>query len=406
MADDGGRPPTDSSQSATSSRPLPEDSEVSRKLKLVTASYAEVLDATKHQDDKIGQLLTSIAFLTAATIALAALEPTQILARRFLVPPFSLPLGLIALTVFLLGIAFSVMLLLINLSTPLRVPGLGGSAANRGRGRNITWTGNVAASQIYFFEIAGVGVGEWEHKWDATCEELERERLESLIKETHNLGLRTSAKYDRTTEAVALLSISLLAFALAVVFVGIVAISPAHDRQISLALWQRVVVAAIYACYCWIQLLTRVRYDRQAVDEVPEPQDGAERRKYFGQGAYAVSLPLLLAWVLVSARSVPLAAWVPICILLALGSIVSFWWAASEAGASRNSTVIKRRLTVVALTGLLTAFAIASAIHDWYGWQLVIVSFVILFLVALTVIQPTLRGLSRRRDYWKRNPTS
>ena len=397
MANDGDGPQSDGGHT---------DSDVSRKLRLVTASYAEVLDATKHQDDKIGQLLTSIAFLTAATIALAALEPTQILARRFLVPPFSLPLGLIALSVFLLGIAFSVMLLLINLSTPLRVPGLGGSAATRGKGRNISWAANVEASQIYFFEIAGVGVEEWERKWDATYDDLERERLESLIKETHNLGLRTSAKYDRTTEGVALLSVALLAFALAVVFVGIIVISPVNERQISLAVWQRVVIAAIYACYCWIQLLTRVRYDRQAVDEVPQPQDNAEQRKYLGQGAYAVLLPSLLAWVLVSARSIPLTAWVPVCILLALGSLAAFWYAASEAEPTRKSDALKRRITVITLTCLLVGFSIASAVHNWYGWQLVIVSFLVLFLVALTVIQPTLRVRHRRHEYWKRGFTN
>ena len=92
-----------------------------KRLKLISASYAEVLDATKHQDDKIGQLLTGVAFLTAATLALAALEPISIVSRRFASEPFSLPLLLITLAVFLLGIAFGFMLLLISLSTPLRL---------------------------------------------------------------------------------------------------------------------------------------------------------------------------------------------------------------------------------------------------------------------------------------------
>lgn len=135
--------------SDSESAPADHSSDVSKKLHLAAFSYAEVLDATKHQDDKVGQLLTSVAFLTAATIALAALEPTRLLAGKFLVPPFSLPLGLITLTVFLLGIAFAVLLLLINLSTPLRLPGLGGSRTNRSKGRDIQWAGKVEASQIY-----------------------------------------------------------------------------------------------------------------------------------------------------------------------------------------------------------------------------------------------------------------
>src|SRR5690349_18299080 len=117
MANDGGHSPAGAGQPPGSPGPPSEGTNIDRKLELITTSYDQVLDATKHQDDKIGQLLTSIAFLTAATIALAALEPAQVLARRFLIPPFRAPLGLISLSVFLLGIAFSVMLLLINLST-------------------------------------------------------------------------------------------------------------------------------------------------------------------------------------------------------------------------------------------------------------------------------------------------
>ena len=110
-------------------------SETQKRLQLITASYAEVLDATKHQDDKIGQLLTGVAFLTAATLALAALEPISIITRRFTVEPFSLPVLLITLAVFLLGIAFGFMLLLISLSTPLRLPGLGRTREDRPWGR-------------------------------------------------------------------------------------------------------------------------------------------------------------------------------------------------------------------------------------------------------------------------------
>src|SRR5687767_12578535 len=64
--------------------------EVEAKLQLIEFSYREVLDATKHQDDKIGRMLTSVAFLTAAAMALAALSSAQFLTRNFKVPPFTL----------------------------------------------------------------------------------------------------------------------------------------------------------------------------------------------------------------------------------------------------------------------------------------------------------------------------
>ncbi len=377
--------------------------EVSRKLKLATFSYGEVLDATKHQDDKIGQLLTSLAFLTAATIALFALEPTQLLGGEFIVPPFRLPLGLIALTVFLLGIAFSVMLLLINLSAPLRLPGLGGSRTARSSGRSIDWAGNVKASQIYFFEIAGLSIDEWECKWNATAHALERERLASLIKETHNLSLRTSAKYDRTTEAVSLLSVSLLAFALSVVFVGFLALRPG-EHAISLTLWQRAIIATIFFSYSFMQLLTRVRYDRQSVGEVPHPKDPREQyRKYIGQLTYAFALPLLLGDTLLYARAQPKQpAWIASMALLALVSLVAFWIGAYELDSKQAVAMTRRRYTVTILTIVLAPAAIVTGVMDWYGWQLVITSFVVLFLVAISVLAPTLRVRADRKRYWIR----
>ena len=404
MADEDGQQYAGAEDASEEAQRTPARAEVSQKLKLAAFSYAEVLDATKHQDDKIGQLLTSVAFLTAATIALAALEPTQLLGGSFIVPPFRLPLGLIALTVFLLGIAYSVMLLLINLSTPLRLPGLGGSRTERSKGRGMDWAGHVEASQIYFFEIAGLSVDEWERKWDATASVLERERLASLIKETHNLSLRTSAKYDRTTEAVSLLSVSLLAFALSVVFVGFLALGSRGKYAVSLTLWQRAIVAAIFLSYSFVQLLTRVRYDRQSVGEVPHPTDSRqEHRKYGGQLTYAFALPLLLGDELLYAGAQPLrVVWAASMIVLALVSLVAFWMAASESDSKLTKAVTRRRCTVAVLTIVLAPAAIVTALKGWYGWQLAIASFVVLFLVGISVLAPTMRVRADRKKYWSR----
>src|SRR4051794_32127601 len=43
-----------------------------RAIELAERAYKEVLDATKHQDDKVGRFLTAIAFLTTGSIALIA----------------------------------------------------------------------------------------------------------------------------------------------------------------------------------------------------------------------------------------------------------------------------------------------------------------------------------------------
>ena len=52
-----------------------------RKLEFAKEAYAEVLDATKHQDDKVGRYLAALAFLTTGAIALLLGE--GILARDF-----------------------------------------------------------------------------------------------------------------------------------------------------------------------------------------------------------------------------------------------------------------------------------------------------------------------------------
>jgi hypothetical protein len=376
--------------------------ETQKKLQLITASYAEVLDATKHQDDKIGQLLTGVAFLTAATLALAALEPISIVARRFTAQPFRLPLLLITLAVFLLGIAFGVMLLLISLSTPLRLPGLGRSRADRPEGNTINWINGVRGSQVYFFEIARLSIEQWETKWDASADALARERVSSLIKETHNLGLRTRAKYDRTTEAVALLSMSLLAFALGVILVAIVATGPPGMHPINMTLLQRILLGGIIASYCWIQLLGQIRYSHQAVDEVPPPgMDTMERVKYLGQLLYAATLPLLLVVILEYDRSWPgLTAWLVVTVGLATASVVAFWMATSGQSADRRGNLQLPRWILTGLTVILTAGVILCGVKGWYGWQLAAVSFAVLCLIALSVLQPTMSMRKDRKGYW------
>lgn len=387
------------------------EDEVDAKLRLVTASYAEALDATKHQDDKIGQLLTSISFLTAAVLALAALDAGNLLSRRFYVLPLTLPLGLITLVVFLVGVAFSVMLLLTSLATPLRLPGLGKARAPS----PATWVRDVAGSQMYFFEMARMSARDWEYKWGAPAVELKKERVDSLIKETHNLALRTSAKYDRTTEAVSILSLSLFAFVLATVFVAIVASSPHTHKAVHLTLWQRTAIGGIFACYFWLQLINRIRYNRQAVDETPpRNKNAADRRTYLGELWYSGLAALLIASILIYGGSWPgRTHWVLLTVALALASIVSFWVAAwpgqptaalDQAANSPARARWQRVPPVNVIQGLiiagLTATALYGGLSSHYAYQLGAASAAVLGLICASVLQPTLRLRGNRRSYW------
>jgi hypothetical protein len=109
----------------TQSRDL---ADVDARLALLRGSYTEVLDATKHQDDKIGRLFTGVSFLTAAAIATANLGKPSYLSQRyteFSTPVELPPLGILTLAVYLVLVIFCVMLLINSLATPLRTPGRG-----------------------------------------------------------------------------------------------------------------------------------------------------------------------------------------------------------------------------------------------------------------------------------------
>ena len=367
---------------------IPDD--VDKKLKLIIWSYGEVLDATKHQDDKIGRLLTSIAFLTAATLALAALSSANFVTRQFSVPPVNLPLGLISLAVFLVGMIFTVMLLLTSLATPLRLPGL---TEYSGR-PPMDWVAGVEASQSYFREISTVALHEWERKWDAPVRELERERLVSLVRETHNLGVRTNAKYDRTTECVALLSSSLLAFALAVVFVATAAGSTPSTEPIRLEAIHRLGIGALLGCYCGLQLLVRIRYAGQTVDETTIGNRPRRLREWLRPRrlrdwlGYERLYAFLLSACVIDVVSYdgtwqPFAAWLIVTIFLVAASLLVFW-RVTQSG--RTGSRRRRRGLLTLITVVLAASALGCGAQGWYVGQLVVAILAVLGLIVPSIL--------------------
>jgi hypothetical protein len=240
----------------------PELTDEDRKLALLKDGYKEALDATKHQDDKIGRLLTAIAFLTAASLALANLSGGQLLATRFDAGS-TLRLGLISLFIFLACVAFSVALLMVSLTTPLQVPGF--STTER---QPVPEPSDV--SQLFFLDIARLGKDQWKKKWERTAAELENELPSMYVREVRNLALRTKFKYDRTSEAVAIFTFGLLSLALAGVFVldaATIAPCPASDpacADVSPGL--RTALAVLLGLFTFVQAVARLRTARQQVD--------------------------------------------------------------------------------------------------------------------------------------------
>ena len=324
------------------------------RLEMLRQSYNEVLDATKHQDDKIGRLFTGVSFLTAAALALANLGDPRYLSQKYteLSMPFQLPpLGIMALAAYLVLVIICVMLLINSLATPLRVPG-GKSEPKR---VPVPWAGDpkINASQIFFFSIAKYSVNEWSRKWTATPLELKRELTASLINENHNLAVRTQFKYGRTSEAISVFNLALLFLSLTVVFGATAAASNVAAGNglavIDFPTPARVVASMTFGLYLFFQLQSSIRYSRQTVDELLE-------RDWLGYG-FALAAA---AWITLLALG---AQWVDCERILIVGA----WAVASSlllVRTYRTKQSTRRGSWVVVVIGALLSLFVSFAAND------------------------------------------
>lgn len=266
---------------------------------LLRFAYVEILDATKHQDDKINRLLTTVAFLTAAALALANLSGAVPLATAYNVGDSEVPLPQILLGVFLVGVVATVIMLITSLTTPLRFPGAAG-----GNERFKYAPAGAQVSQFYFHEIAKSPLNDWEAKWNQEPAVLEDEQRRLLVRETHNLALRTEYKYARTNEAVAVLSFSLLSFVLAAVMV-LMALAPGApsgpQTAVSRSASPRIVLGAVLLGYSLLTVLASVRSATQSVTQLASVRF---RKNNFGRATArllfafgASSFPAVLIWL-------------------------------------------------------------------------------------------------------------
>lgn len=158
-------------------------------------SYREVLDATKHQDDKVGRFLTAIAFLTAATITFGT--RSDVLDIRYAVDGL-LPLPALLFAGFLLLVVIAVVFLLMALGQALRPP-----------------TGKKE-SYLFFLLIARLPIEQWRARWSdgVRTADLQRAITADLVAESYNIAVRAEKKYRRTGEAQTVFTVALLLFGL------------------------------------------------------------------------------------------------------------------------------------------------------------------------------------------------
>ncbi|MEA2716464.1 MAG: hypothetical protein QOI99_781 [Actinomycetota bacterium] len=172
-----------------------------KRRQLARETYLEVLDATKHQDDKIGRFLAGIAFLTSGAIAFGFRG--EVLLIHYRAKDGLVPYPALAFSAFLLLVLLGVLLLIISLGPNLSLPK--GSHGNR-------------RSRLFFFVIADETPDEWRARWaaDVDIATIETEITMNYIDETANIADKTVFKYHRTGEARAVLSLGILALAIGV----------------------------------------------------------------------------------------------------------------------------------------------------------------------------------------------
>ena len=272
-------------------------------------SYKELLDATKHQDDKIGRLFAGIAFLTAAALAIANLNSAKPLTRQY-TDTSNVSLAVLSLGCYIVLVVLSVTLLISSLATPLRVPGLEDRRKERLKPDG---TSRIRASQIYFGSIARLTLDNWNRKWLLIDDKGKTELAQSLVLETHNLAVRTQFKYNRTTEAVILFKFALMFLTLTAVLCIGATLTPEPSALPTATKWA---VGIVIAWYVFSHFVEETRYSRQTIDEIRGRQNIAIAVLRYSWTAIAAT------WVLLAAvGSFP---WLVLGGLVLIGSVLLF----------------------------------------------------------------------------------
>jgi len=157
-------------------------------------------------------------------------------------------------------------------------------------------------SPVYFFEIAGLSLGQWQTKWDAPDEEIVAEERDALVRETHNLAVRTEFKYTRTGEAVAVLSFALASLATAAMLVLVAAAYAVGPVPFEVP--ARTAVAIVVGGYVWLQIRISLRHRIQSVEELHWVYGGSRWR-----ARVRVAFPIMSASVPALLIAVPTQHW-------------------------------------------------------------------------------------------------
>jgi hypothetical protein len=170
--------------------------------KVFEKSYGEVLAALKHQDDKLNRVLTALAFLTGAAVALM-LNVKNVEGAT----PMKLGTGPeaadVAFVVFIgaVVIALALALAAVGPSSPLAFPKRGGGDPD---------------SLLFWGEIARDD--KWDDRMTADAATLEKAYVKDLHEETRGIAQRTRYKVSRARESSAFVYVAIVCLGLIGIF--------------------------------------------------------------------------------------------------------------------------------------------------------------------------------------------
>ncbi|WP_144433829.1 Pycsar system effector family protein [Aeromicrobium erythreum] len=370
-----------------------------RKLQLARETYLEVLDATKHQDDKIGRYLTALAFLTTGAITLLfrgdLLRVRVAFEEQGSSSPAEYPLVGWLTALFFACILGSVILLLLSLSSPLRIPGRAAEAGPK-----------LDGSLLFYAYIGSERVSAWQDRWKDDTAKIEEQLSNQYVLESHNLAERARTKYRHTNEASTLFVLALYFLAFAVMLSIKTAIVGGGVGVVTFGPRSAFVFGAVGAAFAGVQIYVRYAHDVRSFElvfaasrEGGNSRSGRDERAARSIRSLLLTVPAFvlahaLAWEYTCLRQIGFLA----ATVLVVCSFVATWPRWGEA--SRRNKVVK-----IASFGVLPTFA--SAVGFYYGGLvqigMVIAPGAIFSVWALWEIFRRERGLVRRERFLGRS---
>lgn len=343
---------------------IPESrSELARRLELARLGYGEVLDATKHQDDKVGRFLTGVAFLTTAAVAYTV--GFDIAAITYALGPWELPLPALLAGGYLVLVVITVILLIMALGPNLGVPGRPSGPDDDGD----------YDSNLYFMAISARSQCDFLSAWgnSKSIGYLEDQTVTNLLEETHNIATKVRFKYHRTNEARAVFSFALILLGLAIVLGGYPKLDTSRaPGPVAWTIGPRLAATALIAATAYL-----LSYDYLRLAQKP----GFDKDRVTGLAGLAAGAPLFVLGTGIPSEGSGFWAVAAIVFQLAGAALCSY-----------SMIRLKRQwlCRVVAVIWAVGVVAAAFVAYGQDGWEPVLIVVALAVVVALEL--PRLLG--------------